>query len=62
MAKSNGQAARPKNSARETNRTPRSVMVRNVYAADGFFRPDAPKPGKRQGPDRGACAFIEVYA
>ena len=58
MANSNGQRRRPTTGARIA----RPVMVVNIAAADGFFRPDAPKPGQK-GPDRGSIGgFIEVYA
>lgn len=57
MTKTNGQRRRPTTGAK----TFRPIMVRNAGAADGFFRADAPKPNKRQGPDRGAMA-AEVFA
>jgi len=52
MKNSNGQKRQPRNGARVA----RPMMVRNVYAADGFFRPDAPARSarvRRGGPTSG---------
>jgi len=43
MSKRNGQRRRPTTGARIA----RPMMVRNAAAADGFFRPDSPKPARR---------------
>jgi len=50
--KRNGQRRPPRNGAK----TNQPMMVRNVYAADGFFRPDSPAGSARvrkNGPTSG---------